>query len=97
MEFSFNDIIYAKMDGNLMSSPLGPILSKLWCGFYENLLLKNAKSPTFIIAMLKMLFSFFNFIEEASLLTFKLTPPPASSVYYGGGMGFVFTVHGCSC
>lgn len=35
VEFSFNNIIYAQIDGILMDSPLGLILANIFVGFYE--------------------------------------------------------------
>ena len=41
VEFSFNNHMYKQIDGISKGSPLGPILSSIFVGFYEQQLIKD--------------------------------------------------------
>jgi len=45
VEFSFNDVIYQKTDGNAMGSPFGPALANIFVGYYESKLFDSFSEP----------------------------------------------------
>lgn len=71
LEFRFNDIIYAQIDGISMGNPLDRVLVYIFGGYLENVL-KNATSPTFIIANLMIFFSVFSSMEKAEAFHLQL-------------------------
>ena len=46
VQFSFNNIMYRKIDGVAMGSPLGPDLANIFVGYYETKLFNKILKPT---------------------------------------------------
>ena len=52
VEFNFNDIMYKQTDGVAIGSPLGPALTNIFVGFYEEKLFSQISKPFHILGTL---------------------------------------------
>ena len=65
VSFSFNDTMYCQIDGILMGSPLGPILSNISVGFYEKLLFDRFPKSYIYWHYVDSTFAYFSSCNEA--------------------------------
>ena len=59
VEFSFNKIMYRKIDGVAIGSPLGPALANIFVGYYESKLFNKISKPTVYCRYVDDTFSLF--------------------------------------
>lgn len=49
VEFSFNYIMYSHIDGVIMGSPLGSVLTNIFVDFHDDRLFKNVQEPIEVV------------------------------------------------
>lgn len=82
IEFCFNNVMYAQVDGISMGSPLGSMLANIFVGFHQSLLFERHSKPRVYLRYADDTFSIFDSIDDANAFHATQFPSFLSSVHY---------------